>query len=89
MKATIEISMYPLTGPYEKFVLAFIDDLRINRNIEIETNGLSTQIFGDLEYTFPLLQKLMQKYFESCPSIFVMKVGMGHLRFGQNKERTI
>ena len=42
-----ELSLYPLTPDYETPILAFIRLLKEQPNIEVATNGLSTQLVGE------------------------------------------
>lgn len=81
MKATIEISLYPLDASYEAKVLAFLESLKGQEGIEVMTNGLSTQIFGNYEDLMTLLTKEMKAILEDYPAIFVLKLGKGILKF--------
>lgn len=50
MKISIEISLYPLAE--EKFkteIWAFIKRLRLVEGLNVVTNGMSTQVFGDYD----------------------------------------
>ncbi|MFK8102105.1 MAG: YkoF family thiamine/hydroxymethylpyrimidine-binding protein [Saprospiraceae bacterium] len=64
MQISVEISMYPLDAEYEKSILAFIQHLRTYPNIKVETNVLSTQIFGAYDEVFTILQKEIKRAFE-------------------------
>jgi uncharacterized protein YqgV (UPF0045/DUF77 family) len=79
MIATIEISMYALSNDYAERVIAFIQRIKQNRNIRVEVNGLSTQLFGDYEVLMQLLKKEMQHDLESGKSVFLLKIGPGEL----------
>lgn len=81
MKATIEISMYSLTDNYKQVVLDFIYKLRTNQEIEVVTNGLSTQIFGEYDLILKVLSADMKSVLEQFPTVFVLKVGRGILKF--------
>ena len=61
MEATIEISMYPLSDDYIQRVLDFLNVLNQYKNITVETNGLSTQIFGEYEVLMDILKMEMFK----------------------------
>ena len=57
MKTTVEISLYKLqeedsSGNYKLIVKEFLKSIQ-NKNLEIETNGLSSLIYGCLLYTSP------------------------------------
>ena len=77
MQATIEISMYPLHQDYEQRVLAFLEKINTYPNIKVETNGVSTQIFGEYEDLMKMLTVEMKDVLESQHAMFVMKVGKG------------
>lgn len=81
MNCTIEISMYPLDQAYESIVLEFLSRLRQHTGIQIETNGVSTQIFGDYTEVMSLVQEEMKTSLLEGKAIFVMKVAGGTLRY--------
>lgn len=79
MIATIEISMYALSDDYAERIIAFIQRVKQNRNIRVEVNGLSTQLFGEYEELMLLLKKEMQHDLENGRSVFLLKIGPGEL----------
>ncbi|MEL6625606.1 MAG: YkoF family thiamine/hydroxymethylpyrimidine-binding protein [Bacteroidota bacterium] len=81
MNCTVEISMYPLDQAYESIVLEFLSRLRQHTGIQIETNGVSTQIFGDYTEVMSLVQEEMKTSLLEGKAIFVMKVAGGTLRY--------
>lgn len=83
MQATIEISMYPLNENYKEIVLAFIANISQIKDIEVVTNGMSTQIFGDYEVIISILSKEMKEVFEHYPTVFLLKIGRGILKYGE------
>lgn len=50
--------MYPLTDGYKDEVKAFLRRLNQHKNIEVVTNGVSTQVFGEYD-------EVMKAYIES------------------------
>ena len=81
MQVTVEISLYPLTEQYEQVVLDFIDNLK-KHPIIVETNGLSTQVFGEYELImFKILPEEIKKVFLSGKAVVVTKLAQGILRF--------
>jgi len=75
MKASIDISMYPLQDHYCTAILAFIADLESHANIHIERNALSTQIFGDYRTLMNALTEDVEKVLKQNPkTIFVIKL---------------
>lgn len=81
MKATIEISMYPLSDDYIQRVLDFLETLNQHDNITVETNGLSTQIFGDYDDLIDILKMEIFKVLTAQDAIFVLKIGKGILKY--------
>ena len=81
MQATVEISLYPLHQDYENRVLNFLEKINKYNNLVIETNGMSTQIFGDYHLIMEMLTKEMQDVLESQYAMFVFKIGKGILKY--------
>ena len=79
MIATVEISMYALENAYEQKVIDFIRRIRGNKNIRVEVNGLSTQLFGDYEELMATLTGEMKQVFESGKAVFVLKLAGSEL----------
>ena len=46
MECSVEISMYPLNKDYKPSIISFIKNIRKHPFIKLETNGISTQVFG-------------------------------------------
>lgn len=84
MEATIEISMYPLSDDYIQRVLDFLNVLNQYKNITVETNGLSTQIFGEYEVLMDILKMEMFKVLIVQNAIFILKIGKGTLKYDTN-----
>ncbi len=74
MIATIEISMYALTDDYEQKVIDFIQRVKQNKNIRVEVNGLSTQLFGEYDLLMEVLKNEMKHDFENGKAVFLMKI---------------
>lgn len=79
MIATIEISMYALSDDYAQRIIAFIQRVKQNRNIRVEVNGLSTQLFGEYDLLMKILKEEMQHDLENGRSVFLLKIGPGEL----------
>ena len=79
MIATIEISMYSLADAYEQHVIDFIQRIKENKNIRVEVNGLSTQLFGEYDLLMDVLKNEMQKVFENGKAVFVLKLAGSEL----------
>ena len=75
MQAAVEISMYPLGGDYRAHIQAFIDRLNTYSELKVQTNALSTQIWGALERIMAILAEEMGRSAGLGPQlVYVMKV---------------
>jgi uncharacterized protein YqgV (UPF0045/DUF77 family) len=75
MRAAIEISMYPLTGDYRPPIQAFIDRLNTHAGLRVETNALSTQLWGPLDRLMAVLAEEMARSAAAAAQlVFVMKI---------------
>jgi len=63
MKISVEVSMYPLQKDYEKPILDFIAQLNTYENLQVQTNTMSTQIFGDYDVVMQAIQNEMKQAF--------------------------
>ena len=83
MIATIEVSMYALTDGYEQKVIDFIQRVKQNKDIRVEVNGLSTQLFGEYDLLMNVLKKEMQHDFENGKAVFLLKLAGSELTKGK------
>jgi uncharacterized protein YqgV (UPF0045/DUF77 family) len=74
MKASIDISLYPLTKDYPEIITDFILKLRERQGIKVETNGLSTQIFGDYDILMDILKHDIGQVLSLHKAVFVLKL---------------
>lgn len=75
MQASIDISMYPLQDQYCPAILAFIADLGKHPDIQVKTNVLSTQIFGDYRTLMNAITEDIERVLMQNPkTIFVIKL---------------
>ena len=75
MQCSVEISMYPLEKKYKDRIIYFIKKLRKHKNIEVISNGMSTQIFGDYDNVIYLVNKEIKLAFKSKNKIvFNLKI---------------
>lgn len=79
MIATVEISMYALENAYEQKVIDFIQRIKNNKNIRVEVNGLSTQLFGEYDELMDLLKNEMRTVFDNGKAVFVLKLAGSEL----------
>ena len=75
MKCSVEISMYPLEKKYKDHIICFIKKLRNYKNIEVISNGMSTQVFGDYDNVISIVNKEIKFAFKSKNKIvFNLKI---------------
>ena len=79
MIATIEISMYALTEEYAKKVINFIQEIKQNKEIRVEVNGLSTQLFGEYDTLIDILKLAMKNSFQDGKVVFLLKIAGSEL----------
>ena len=85
MKTTVEISLYKLqeedsNGNYKLIVKEFLKSIQ-NKNLEIETNGLSSLIYGDYSDIIKLLNNEVRDFLDKYRSVFVLKISKGTLKY--------
>ena len=75
MECSVEISMYPLNKDYKPSIIAFIQNLRKHPFIIVETNGISTQVFGDYSRVMKAINYEIENTFLSKEKVvFTLKV---------------
>ncbi|MEX1667964.1 YkoF family thiamine/hydroxymethylpyrimidine-binding protein [Zhongshania guokunii] len=80
MKLSVEISMYPLKEEYIPSIQNFIDRLNSHAALQVITNTMSTQIFGDYDLVMDILKQEMRiSYEKHGRAIFVCKFIDGDL----------
>lgn len=72
MKASAELSMYPLDENYGNVILDFIHRLKAYEELEVKTNTMSTQVFGEYDFLMDTLKKEMKVSFENKEAIVVV-----------------
>ncbi len=81
MQLSVEISKYPLAEDYKGPILAFLGQLAQEAEIEVLTNTMSTQIFGEYDAVMQALQRCMRWSMERYGKlVFVCKFIPGDLR---------
>lgn len=81
MQLSVEISKYPLAEDYKGPILAFLEQLAQETEIEVLTNTMSTQIFGEYDAVMQALQRCMRWSMERYGKlVFVCKFIPGDLR---------
>ena len=75
MNITAEISLYPLTENFSAAIKDYINDLNEVKGLEVRTQSLSTEVFGEFDLVMDTIKETTKKYFEADPStILVAKI---------------
>ena len=74
MNASVEISYYPLHDEFVPPILNFIERLHTHENIKVQTNGMSTQVFGEYNSLMSALTVEIGKSFDLPHSVFILKI---------------
>lgn len=84
MKASVEISMYPLREQYCQPIIDFIDKLETHPDVSIQRNSMSTHIYGDYQAVMSTLNTEMLIVLEKIPeTVFVIKL------IGTDREKAV
>ena len=65
---------------YKLIVKEFLKSIQ-NKNLEIETNGLSSLIYGDYSDIIELLNNEVRDFLDKYRSVFVLKISKGTLKY--------
>lgn len=79
MQVSVELSLYPLSNDFEQIILDFIEKLK-DSSLEVQTNGMSTQVFGEMDMIMEKIGKAMKEVYAENKAILVMKMGKGTLK---------
>lgn len=74
MQVSVEVSYYPLKVEYIPHIKDFIQRLNQYSEISVETNNMSTQVFGEYFNVMKILTDEIHQSFSLPHSIFVMKI---------------
>ena len=81
MQVSIEISLYPLNKEFIPLIDDFFNRLKSYTNIEVRTNAMSTQLYGDFEDLIQILKNEVEKTFrKEINSVFNLKIVNGDSR---------
>ena len=74
MKTSVDISYYPLEVKFVPHIKDFIKRMNSYENLKCETNGMSTQVFGEYDEVMGALTNEIRKSFELPHSVFIIKI---------------
>lgn len=78
MKASVEISLYPLNEEYIPAIDRFLLRLHNHQDLAVRVNAMSTQITGDYSRIMDVLkEEIGESLKEDGQQVFVMKVLSG------------
>ena len=81
MQVSIDVSLYPLNEKFIPLINEFINDLKKYNNIEIRTNSISTQLFGEFDDLMSILKIEIEKTFKKeINSVLNLKIVNGDSR---------
>lgn len=74
MIVSVEISYYPLDEQYIGPIKDFIGRLKSHKNLTVNTNTMSTQVYGEYAVVMKALTDEIHQSFELPHSVFVLKI---------------
>ena len=75
MVCSVEISMYPLKEDFKPSIITFIKNLRKYSFLKVDTNGMSTQVFGEFKRVMNAINTEMENtYLNENSVVFNLKV---------------
>jgi uncharacterized protein YqgV (UPF0045/DUF77 family) len=75
MKVAVDISLYPLDADYLPPIKDVIDRLNQHDGIDVWTNAMSTQLFGEFDDVMQALHKEIGTTFENIPkAVFTIRI---------------
>tara|TARA_B100001175_G_scaffold27182_1_gene20019 strand:- start:444 stop:698 length:255 start_codon:yes stop_codon:yes gene_type:complete len=81
MQVSIDVSLYPLNEKFISSIDDFISGLKKYDNIEVRTNSMSTQLFGEFDDLMSILKNEIEKTFKSdFNSVLNLKIVNGDSR---------
>ena len=75
MKVAVDISLYPLDADYLPPIKDVIDRLNQHNGIDVWTNAMSTQLFGEFDDVMQALHVEIGTTFEKIPkAVFTIRI---------------
>lgn len=74
MNTSVDISYYPLHSEFIPPIKDFIHRLNQYPDMKVNTNGMSTQVFGEYSYVMQSITDEIEKSFELPHSVFILKI---------------
>ncbi len=86
MKISIEISYYPLKEEFIPTILDFVNRLQSYKNIQVQVNGMSTQVFGEYNDLMSIITQEIKKSMSIPYSVFILKIVNSDLQLHQTSN---
>ena len=75
MKVAVDISLYPLNADYIPPIKDIIGRINQYEDIEVWTNAMSSQLFGEFDAVMQVLHKEIGTTFEQIPkAVFTIRI---------------
>ncbi len=75
MRVAVDISLYPIADDFIPPIDDVIERLNTYESLEVSTNRMSTQVFGDYDEVMLALNREIKATFESSPrAVFAIKI---------------
>ncbi|WP_194756758.1 YkoF family thiamine/hydroxymethylpyrimidine-binding protein [Aliidiomarina indica] len=68
MQFSAEISLYPLADEFRPVIKEFVERLATYSEITVNTNTMSTQIFGDYRTVMTIVTDELERVYQKVPS---------------------
>lgn len=68
MQLSAEISLYPLADEYISVIKDFVERLATYEDISVNTNTMSTQVFGEFRTVMAILTEELERVYQHVPS---------------------
>jgi uncharacterized protein YqgV (UPF0045/DUF77 family) len=75
MRVAVDISLYPITDDFIPPIDDVIERLNSHESLEVTTNPMSTQVFGEYDVVMAALNREIKTTFESSPrAVFAIRI---------------
>jgi uncharacterized protein YqgV (UPF0045/DUF77 family) len=75
MRVAVDISLYPIADEFIPPIDDVIGRLNSHESLEVITNPMSTQVFGEYDVVMAALNREIKTTFESSPrAVFAIKI---------------
>ncbi len=75
MRVAVDISLYPIADDFIPPIDDVIERLNSHESLEVITNPMSTQVFGEYDEVMAALNQEIMTTFESSPkAVFAIKI---------------